>query len=107
MAVQRSMTTPTPPSTATRAASQLTTPSWSHRQPAPTATASSAWGRHSSGAPEHVHDVDGAGLGNRFDDRPERRQAEHIPDVRIDGHALVAMVDEVAHHPERGTPRIG
>ena len=35
--VQRSMTTTRPPSWAMRAASQLTTPTWSHRQPAPPA----------------------------------------------------------------------
>ena len=48
MAVQRSITTSSPPSWAIRAASQLTTPSWSHRQRAPAATASCAWGAHSS-----------------------------------------------------------
>ena len=48
MAVQRSITTDRPPAAAIRAASQLTTPSCSHRQRAPTATASSACGTHSS-----------------------------------------------------------
>ena len=48
MAVQRSITTDKPASAASRAASQFTTPSWSHRQRAPVATASSAWGSTSS-----------------------------------------------------------
>ena len=48
MAVQRSMTTSRPPSWAIRAASQSRRPSWSHRQRAPAATASRAWGTHSS-----------------------------------------------------------
>ena len=40
IAVQRSMTTARPAAAAIRAASQFTTPSWSHRQRAPIATAS-------------------------------------------------------------------
>ena len=48
IAVQRSITTLRPASCAIRAASQFTTPSWSHRQRAPAATASRACGTHSS-----------------------------------------------------------
>ena len=48
IAVQRSITTDRPASWAIRAASQSTTPSWSHRQRAPAATASWAWGTHRS-----------------------------------------------------------
>jgi hypothetical protein len=42
------MTTARPLSAAIRPASTFTTPSWSHRQRAFDATASSAWGTHSS-----------------------------------------------------------
>ena len=49
IAVQRSITTSSPPSCAIRAASQSTTPSWSHRQRASAATASRACGAHSPG----------------------------------------------------------
>src|ERR1035437_5327984 len=49
IAVQRSITTERPPDAAIVAASQFTIPSCSHRQPAPMATASRAWGTHSSG----------------------------------------------------------
>ncbi len=45
---QRSITTPSPPARAIRAASQLTIPSWSHRTRAPAATASVACAGQSS-----------------------------------------------------------
>ena len=48
IAVQRSITTDRPASAAIWAASQLTTPSWSHRQRAPISTASRACGTTSS-----------------------------------------------------------
>ena len=48
------------------AASQFTTPSWSQRQRAPTATASWAWGTHELGAAEDVDDVERAGRGDRL-----------------------------------------
>ena len=75
MAVQRSMTTARPPSAAIRAASQFTTPSWSHRQPAPTATASSAWGTHSSERRKTSTMSNGPGRRDRLDERPEGRHA--------------------------------
>ena len=50
MAVQRSITTSSPPRVRDRARPpSSTTPSWSHSQRAPTATASRACGTHSSG----------------------------------------------------------
>ena len=93
IAVQRSMTTSRPAAAAIRAASQLTTPSWSHRQRAPTATASSAWGTHSSERRKTSTMSTGPLAADRLDDGPEGRQPEDVAGVRVDRHAFVALVD--------------
>ena len=98
---------PARPSAAIRAASQFTTPSWSHRQRAPTATASSGV-RHAR-APT-------GGTRRRCRTGPvaatasasvaERRDPEHAPLVRVDRDALEALVDEVPEHAERRPPLV-
>ena len=96
MAVQRSMTTSRPASWAIRAASQFTTPSCSHRTRAPAATASRACGHAQLGAPEDVDHVERSGRRGRLVERPEGRHAQQVADVRVDRHALEALVEQVA-----------
>ena len=106
IAVQRSITTDRPPALAIAAASQLTTPSWSHRQPAPIATASRAWGRHSSERRKTSTMSNGPGRLDRLGQRPEGRLAEDVALVRVDRDAVVAVQDEVAEDRERRPGRV-
>ena len=105
IAVQRSITTDSPPACAIRAASQLTTPSCSHRHFAPAATASRRAART-------------ARTGGRRrpcrtarSPRPPRRcvaigrDPQDRPLVRVDRHAIEALVQQVAEHAERGPRR--
>ena len=84
------------------AASQLTTPSWSHRQRAPISTASRACGTTSSERRKTSTMSNGpvASAASRSD-----RKAgipRHAPLVRVDRHAVEALADEEPEHPERG-----
>ena len=107
MAVQRSITTSSPPARAIRAASQLTTPSWSHRTLAPAATASTAWGTHSSGPPEDVDHVDRAGRRDRRGEVRVGRQPEHLALVRVHRHAVETEADQRPEHAVGRPRRVG
>jgi hypothetical protein len=50
--------------------------------------------------PEDVDDVEWPGRRGRFAQRPEGRDPEYVPAVRVDGNALVAAVDEGSEDPE-------
>ena len=109
IAVQRSITTDSPPADAIWAASQFTTPSCSHRQPAPIATASSACGTTSSERRNTSTMSNGPVASAASAQRPEGRHPEHAALVRVHRNALEALVDEVAEDAERrpALPRRG
>ena len=91
MAVQRSITTASPPSCAIRAASQFTTPSCSHRHPRPGGDRLLGVRHAQLGPPEHVDHVERPGRGDRLGQRAERRHALDLALVRVDRHALEAL----------------
>lgn len=48
------------------------------------------------GASEDIDHLERTGRGDRLRDRPERRNTQEIADVRVDRHALEALVDQIA-----------
>jgi hypothetical protein len=53
------------------------------------------------GTAEHVDDVERARGLRRLGDSPERRDSEDAPLVRVDGHAIEALLNEVPEDAER------
>ena len=104
IAVQRSITTASPASAAIAAASQLTIPSWSHRQRAPMATAS-RMRHHELRSAEDVDEVERASCGDRRLQRRECRNPEHALFLRVDRHAVVTTLDEELEHTVRRPSR--
>ena len=107
MAVQRSMTTGRPPSWAMRAASQSTTPSWSHRAPQPVATAAAAIGGVYSGRRKTSTMSNGPVLATASSRVGKVAHPQHLAGRGVDRHALVAVGLEVAHHAVRRPAAIG
>ncbi len=85
-----------PPSSRRRAAATGTAP---RRRRPPRRAA-----RRSSESAEHVDDVERPGLGDGLGSVAERRNPQDAALVRVDRHALEALVDEVAEDAERRPP---
>ena len=107
MAVQRSITTSSPPARAIRAASQLTTPSWSHRTRAPAATASTAWGTHRSDRRKTSTMSTGPVAATAVGEVRVGRQPEHLALVRVHRHAVETEADQRPEHAVRRPRGVG
>ena len=105
MIVQRSITTISPPSWAIRPASRLAMPSWSHRQRAPTATASRAGSAQRSARRNTSTMSTGPGRGDRGRHTRVAAKAVDHGRVRVDGDDLVAGRAELAEDAVGGPDR--
>ena len=101
MAVQRSMTTARPPAAAIRAASQLTTPSWSHSARAPDRDGLRGDSAHASGRRKTSTMSNGPDAVDRLGERPERRDAQHLASRSGSPARTRSPADEVLEHAER------
>ena len=100
------MTTTRPASWATRAASQLTTPSCSHRQRAPADYRFVGVWHAQLRTAEHVHDVEWPGRLNGFRQGGKGGDAHDLALARVDRHAVVALLDQVAEDAEGWAGRL-